>query len=291
VFTAGAAWIATQGGQLTRVDPETNKSEVVRKGDGMGGASATSAFGSIWLWHQGKGLTRLDPETGAVAARIPEDIEVKAIGFGSLWGPDVGNEVLRVDPNTNTVVARLRVSHKKAETHPRGCEEPFRATCPNYLTLHQDKVVVFIDGEDAAVHIDPARNQVIKRVEVPAHPSGFFRLYGEDPWVMTESGLAQVDLDSDEVLARIPLRDDQRILTYPAVHYAIAVNGDTAWLVTDYTTTKIDLKRAKVVETFDTPGSSESPTFGSVIGASFGHGDLWVSYAGGKVLRLDPSGS
>jgi hypothetical protein len=72
----------------------------------------------------------------------------------------------------------------------------FRASCPDYLTVHKDRVVVFIDGEDAAVHIDPATNRVTKRVKMPASSSGFYRLYGEVPWVMTDSGLAQVDLDS-----------------------------------------------------------------------------------------------
>jgi streptogramin lyase len=285
IFTADAAWIPTQGGQLTRVDPETNKSDVVQKGDGMGGTSAMSAFGSIWVWHEGQGLFRLDPDTGAVIARIREDVELKAIGFGSLWGMDVGHEVLRIDPQTNQVVARLRVSDEKEETEATGCVEPFRATCPDYLTVHEDKVVVFVDGEDAAVHIDPATNQVTQRVPMPAHTSAFFRLYGDVPWIMTDSGLAQVDLDSGEVLAQIPLEEDQRTLTFPALYPSVAVNGDTAWLVADYTTTEIDLERGEVVETFDTPG------FGGVLAASFGHGDLWVSYTGGTVRRLDVSDS
>jgi hypothetical protein len=102
---------------------------------------------------------------------------------------------------------------------------------------------------------------------------------------MTESGLAQVDLDSGEVLAQVPLREEQRALWAPALRHAIATNGDTAWLVANYTTTEIDLKHAKVVKTFDTPGVC------CVLAASFGHGDLWVSYVGGTVRRLDLSGS
>jgi len=288
VFTADATWIPTWSGQLTRVDAETNTSEVVRKGqpwDGGEGGSAMSAFGSIWLWEEGRGVFRLDPDTGAATARIPEDIEPRSTGFGSLWGLDVGHEVFRVDPKTNQVVARLRVSDNETETHATGCVEPFRASCPDYLTVHKDRVVVFIDGEDAAVHIDPVTNRVTKRVNMPASSSGFFRLYGEVPWVMTESGLAQVDLDSGEVLAQVPLREDQRALWAPALRHAIAINGDTAWLVADYTTTEIDLKHAKVVKTFDTPGVC------CVLAASFGHGDLWVSYVGGTVRRLDLSGS
>jgi streptogramin lyase len=288
VFTAGATWISTWSGQLTRVDAEKNTSEVVRKGqpwDGREGGSAMSAFGSIWFWEQGRGVFRLDPDTGTVTARIPEDIELRSTGFGSLWGLDVGHKVFRIDPKTNKVVARLRVSDNETETYATGCVEPFRASCPDYLTVHKDRVVVFIDGEDAAVHIDPATNRVTKRVKMPASSSGFYRLYGEVPWVMTESGLAQVDLDSGEVLAQVPLREDQRALWAPALRHAIAINGDTAWLVANYTTTEIDLKHARVVETFDTPGS------GGVLGASFGHGDLWVSYAGGTVRRLDLPGA
>jgi streptogramin lyase len=283
VITAGAVWIPTQGGQLTRVDPETNESEVVRKGSGMGGVSAMSAFDSIWFWQEAKGLLRLDPDTGAVIARIPRDVELKAIGFGSLWGTNVGHEVLRIDPKTNQVVARLRVSDEKEETEATGCVEPFRATCPDYLTVHEDKVVVFVDGEDAAVHIDPTTNQVTQQVPMPAYTSAFFRLYGDVPWILTDSGLAQVDVDSGEIQAQIPLEEDQRTLTYPALYPSIAVNGDTAWLVADYTTTEIDLKRGAVVETFDTPGA------GGVLAASFGHGDLWVSYTGGTIRRLDMS--
>jgi DNA-binding beta-propeller fold protein YncE len=285
VLTAGSAWIPTQGGQLARVDATTNTLEVVRRGHGVGGASARPAFGSIWFWHEGKGLFRLHPETGAVMARIPEDIEPVAAGFGSLWGMAYGHTVVRIDPNTNQVVARLRVSEEEAETHALGCVEPFRETCPDYLTVHEDKVVVFIDGEDTVVHIDPTTNQVTKRVKMPANPSGFYRLSGDSPWVMTETGLAKVDLESSEVVAQIPLRVDQRSLFYPALRHAIAINGDTAWLVADYTTTEIDLERAEIVKTFETPGS------GGVLGASFGHGDLWISYAGGTVRRLDLSES
>jgi hypothetical protein len=102
---------------------------------------------------------------------------------------------------------------------------------------------------------------------------------------MTDRGLAQVDVDSGEIQTQIPLEEHQRTLTSPALYPSIAVNGDTAWLVADYTTTEIDLKRGEIVKTFDTPG------FGGVLAASFGHGDLWVSYTGGTVLRLDVSES
>jgi streptogramin lyase len=286
VFTAGAAWIPTRTGQLTRVDAATNKSQIVRRGLGTGeGGSTMSAFGSIWFWQDGRGVFRLDPDTGAVTARIPEDMELVSTGFGSLWGLNVGHEVFRVDPNTNQVVARLRVSDNETETSATGCVEPFRSTCPDYLTVHKDRVVVFVDGEDAAVHIDPATNRVTQRVKMPASSSGFYRLHGEIPWVMTDNGLAQVDPDSGEVLTQVPLRADQRALRYPALRHAIAINGDTAWLVANSTTTAIDLNHAEIVKTFDTPGD------GGVLAASFGHGDLWVSYAGGTVRRLDLSGS
>jgi streptogramin lyase len=244
-----------------------------------------SAFGSIWFWQERRGVFRLDPDTGAATARIPEDIEPWSTGFGSLWGLDVGHEVLRIDPNTNQVVARLRVSDHETETHATGCVEPFRASCPDYLTVHKDRVVVFIDSEDAAVHIDPATNRVTKRVKMPASSSGFYRLYGKVPWVITDSGLAQVDLDSGEVLAQVPLRADQRALWAPALRHAIAINGDTAWLVANFTTTEIDLKHAEIVKTFNTPGDC------CVLAASFGHGDLWVTYVGGTVRRVDLPGS
>ena len=286
VFTAGAAWIPMRSGHLTRVDAATNTSQVVRKGHSTGeGGSAMSAFGSIWFWQERRGVFRLDPDTGAVTARIPEDIELISTGFGSLWGLDVGHKVFRIDPKTNKVVARLRVSDNETETQATGCVEPFRASCPDYLTVHKDRVVVFIDSEDAAVHIDPATNRVTKRVKMPASSSAFYRLNGEVPWVMTDSGLAQVDLDSGEVLAQVALGADQRALWAPALRYAIAVNDDTAWLVANYTTTEIDLKHAEIVKTFKTPGAC------CVLAASFGHGDLWVSYVGGTVRRLDLSGS
>jgi streptogramin lyase len=286
VFAAGSAWVAGDGGQLARIDAKTNKSEVVLKGKGQHLSDAMSAFDSIWFHHpETRPLVRIDPSTGAVTASIPEahGAAPAAVGFGSVWGMDVGHKVVRVDPNTNKVVARLRLSTNKVQTH--GCVAPFRNTCPNYLTVHKDKVVVFIEGEDAAVHIDPATNRVTKRVPMPANAAGFYGVEGEVPWIMTESGLAQVDLDSGRVLARIPLGDDQRQLYLEANGPSIAINGDTAWLVADTITTEIDLKRAEVVKTFATPGNS------GVVAASFGHGDLWVSYDFGIVRRLDVSAS
>jgi hypothetical protein len=102
---------------------------VVQKGNGMGATSAMSAFQSIWVWREAKGLFRLDPNIGAVIARIPEDVELKAIGFGSLWGTDVGHEVLRIDPDTNRVVARLRVSEENCR-HTPGASFASMATFP-----------------------------------------------------------------------------------------------------------------------------------------------------------------
>jgi hypothetical protein len=284
VFAKGSAWVATDGGQLTRIDAATNKSEVVLKGDGLGGASAMYGPDSIWFQHDAKGLYRVDPGTGVVSPPIPEDIEPAAAGFGSLWGLDVGHEVLRVNPNTYQVLARLDLSDNEWTTH--GCVEPFRLTCPNYLTVHRDRVVVFIEGEDAAVHIDPATNRITKRVKMPANAAGFYGYpWVSPPWTMTQSGLAQVDLDSGKVLARIPLRADQRALSYAAERHSVAMNEGTAWLVADTITTQIDLKRGKVVKTFKTPGA------GGVIAASFGHGDLWVSYEGGTIRRVNLPGS
>jgi hypothetical protein len=282
VFAAGSGWVAV-GGQLTRIDPAKNKATVV-KNSGEGSAKVLSAFGSIWFDHEFAGLFRVDPRTGAVTARVGEEIGVAAFGFGSLWGMDVEHEVVRVDPLTNKVVARIRVSDKKEETH--GCVAPFRATCPDYLTVHRDKVVVFIEGEDAAVHIDAVTNRVTKRVKMPANAAGFYGINGEAPWVMAESGLAQVDLETGSVVARVPLGPDQRmVLSDEASAPGIAINGDTAWVVADTVTSKIDLKAGEVVKTFPSPGE------GGVLAAAVGDGDLWISYDGGTLRRVDLSGT
>jgi hypothetical protein len=159
----------------------------------------------------------------------------------------------------------------------------FRATCPDYLTVHQDKIVVFIEGEDAAVHIDPATNRVTKRIKMPADAAGFYGINGQPPWIMTLTGLAQVDLETGNVLAQIPLGYEQMVLSYEALAPSIAINGDTAWLVADTITTQIDLKARKVVKTFPTPGA------GGVLAAAFGHDDLWVSYDDGTLRRVDLS--
>lgn len=280
-FASGGAWIATDGGYLMRIDVDTNESELVMEGDDQGGATVTSMLGSIWFLHEANGLYRIDPRTSEITTHISEDVDPRAVGFGSLWGMDVGHEVLRVNPDNDQVVARLRVSRNKTATH--GCVPPFRATCPDYLTVHEDSVVMFVEGEDTAVHIDPATNRTTKRVKMPPYSSGLYGVNGEDPWMMSDRGLTQVDLDSGNILARIPLEDHERALSYDALFHSIAINGDTAWLVADTTTTEIDLKRGEVVATFDTPGS------GGVLAASFGHGDLWVSYSGGTVRRIDLS--
>ena len=280
VFAAGSGWVAV-GVQLMRIDPATNKATVAVKDSGEGSAKVLSAFDSIWFDHELKGLFRVDPRTGAVTARFGEEIGVAAVGFGSLWGMDVNHEVVRVDPSTNKVVARIRVSDKKEETH--GCVAPFRATCPDYLTVHQDKIVVFIEGEDAAVHIDPATNRVTKRIKMPADAAGFYGINGQPPWIMTLTGLAQVDLETGNVLAQIALGYEQMVLSYEALAPSIAINGDTAWLVADTITTQLDLKARKVVKTFPTPGA------GGVLAAAFGHDDLWVSYDDGTLRRVDLS--
>jgi YVTN family beta-propeller protein len=84
---AGAVWVASDDGTLTKIDPETN---VATATVDLGGALSDVAvgFGSVWVANSGAhNVARVDPETTDVVAtirtgRAPEGI---AVGDGAVW--------------------------------------------------------------------------------------------------------------------------------------------------------------------------------------------------------------
>jgi hypothetical protein len=107
-FGFGSAWIA--GGGLLRIDPRTNRkiATLVIHGDA---GWPVAADDSLWLSNVGE-ITRVDPATNKVVGRIAVDTSSRdsmAYGFGSLWIATREGRLLRVDPATAKIVADVRV--------------------------------------------------------------------------------------------------------------------------------------------------------------------------------------
>jgi DNA-binding beta-propeller fold protein YncE len=125
----GAIWLHERrtrgsdvlGSVLTRVDPETGRTEATVRLHG-GAAMVTEAEGSIWVptWSEKGGnlLTRVDPETGEVITLPSGTLEfVIDVGEGGVWGVarrgqdlfDGRGGIVRFDPVTGRVDAGVGI--------------------------------------------------------------------------------------------------------------------------------------------------------------------------------------
>jgi len=84
---AGAVWVASDNGTLTKIDPESN---VVTSTVDLGGALSDVAvgFGSVWVANNGsRNVVRVDPATTDVLATIPTGTRPDglAVGDDAVW--------------------------------------------------------------------------------------------------------------------------------------------------------------------------------------------------------------
>jgi streptogramin lyase len=103
---AGSVWVVSARGELSRIDPGSNK--VVTTYDVPAGSVAVAfGFGSLWVTDYDRGtVTRLDPSGVGKAATIQVGFGPRflAAGEGAVWVLNQSDgTVSRIDPATNQV--------------------------------------------------------------------------------------------------------------------------------------------------------------------------------------------
>ena len=107
------AWILTAAsGELSRIDPATNKiatTYAVADGSTVVG----TGFGSVWVANTNtNAVQRVDPASGEIIATIPvgQGPRFMAAGEGAVWITNqTSGDVSRIDPETNEVVASIDI--------------------------------------------------------------------------------------------------------------------------------------------------------------------------------------
>jgi YVTN family beta-propeller protein len=209
-----AVWVANPSeGTVSRIDPQTNAvvaTITVGSQDTMV-AMATSP-GAVWATDlQSDTLIRIDPQTNAVVARLTSDQLGPAaargpigvsFGAGAVWlceHLDSSFGLTRLDPQSNQVQAQVALNESTN----------WVSFCTAVVAV--DKAVWALTSIDdspdsvSLIHIDPASNKVIARIEVRADPF-HFAADARGVWVISpHEGLARIDPKTNRVVGNMTL--------------------------------------------------------------------------------------
>lgn len=204
----GAVWTPVDGtGALVRIDPATNSAgEIITdrpKQSAGGDAPVLAAFGSVWVIDSNEGrLLRVDPAGGQIVAAVQD------LGYAEKREGD-SREILADGPLALAADEQgLWVLSDVANTE---------APAPNVV------------GGGALFLIDPASNQVVRRIDLKAEADKSLdpalALVDATAWFveMSTGYIVRVDLATGEEIRILPLN---RLLTPTG----IAAVGDLIWV-------------------------------------------------------------
>ena len=256
--------MVSNGNDILRIDPKTNKFTEPFKGFDQPCGGLVSAFDSIWVPNCGnQTLRRLEPKTGKVTATIDVAIanlpSVIAASPDSIWLlSDERTTLSRIDPTANSVVAEIRVE--------AGC---------NSLVFAESALWLTCPALNKVIRIDPRTNLAVKRIDVANKPVSL--AFGEGSiWVLCQTGgkVARIDPKTDKVTVTIEL-------SIPNAEGNIAFGEASVWVSTPgFPLSRIHPGTDKVVQQFTAAGG------GTV---QVGLKSIWlVDRLAGKILRFDP---
>ena len=235
-----------------------------------------SAFGSLWVKEDHGEVLRVDTESGDILAEIPDGDWAQPIcqGLGAsedaIWSCPREGVVARIDPKTESLEQTLRIDKTvdqtrlpsvngqlwvltdggetltpiDTETNKPGPAIDLGSACAD-VTASEDELWVSCYVDNRVLRIDPATGEIVTEIELD-RPRTI--ALGEDLWVGTELGVAQLEPESLEVIA---LYD-----AYPGVDGAIFAGTDDVWIRESHPApflTRIDPDAHEVVETIEAP--------------------------------------
>jgi DNA-binding beta-propeller fold protein YncE len=204
-----------------------------------------AAAGGRFVWVSGFGsssLLKIDPRTNAVVGHttIGGGACGLGAGAGSLWIEDTSSgTVSRVSIKTAKRIAAIQVG-----------AQPYDAT------FAYGSAWATVYGGGSLVRIDPKRNRVVKRFDLPL-AIGVVGAFGSI-WATGADGVIRIDPATDRVVARIPL--DSAGWT--------AAGAGAVWITSPTGLSRIDPAANTITSTIALPAPLGDP---AVVG-----GSVWV---------------
>jgi streptogramin lyase len=241
----GSLWVKEDFGDVIRVDPKSG--EVLAEiPDGKWREPTCQGIGAssdaVWSCPSPRTLARIDPETDQLEATVKIDKTGEQGRLPStgdkLWLlTDGGERLTALDTNTNEPAEEIEL--------PGACSD-----------LAGSGGILFVScySENLVVRVDPAAGEVTDELEIQ-RPRAM--ALGQDLFVGTDVGLAQIDPETFEVEA---LYD-----TYLGVAGRVFASAEDVWVREDTPKpflTHIDPVAHEVIEVIETP---ELKTTGDVV--------------------------
>lgn len=198
-----------------------------------------------------------DPITG-----VTQPCSGTVTAFGSLWAASCGAQTaIRIDVKSWRIAATLAI----------GAGDVLHG-----LAATAESVWMLTDNKTTLARIDPASNQVVAEIRLPAGCNAIES--GEDAlWVACpeDNAVLRVDANKNLVEKRIEVSKSPR---------ALAVGEGSVWVLCDKEgkIDRIDAKTNKVVKTVETGVAAGGGNM------AFADGSLWVTQAGFPLTRVDP---
>ena len=180
-----------------------------------------SAFGSLWVKEDHGEVLRVDTESGDILAEIPDGDWAQPIcqGLGAsedaIWSCPREGVVARIDPKTESLEQTLRIDKTvdqtrlpsvngqlwvltdggetltpiDTETNKPGPAIDLGSACAD-VTASEDELWVSCYVDNRVLRIDPATGEIVTETELD-RPRTI--ALGEDLWVGTELGVAQLE--------------------------------------------------------------------------------------------------
>ena len=242
VVGAGAVWVG-DGGQLSRIDPTTDRIERVP------GAVTPIAVGPGALWARAfdrvHTIVRIDPATNQVVAAIDLGVDPGAIAVdgSDVWVADPAGTVVRIDAISNTVRARIWIG-----------------SLTFGIVSGPDAVWVsgrsFDDRQAMLWRVDPATNTVVATITTPVNCGT----------LAVDAGVTWVECIT---VRRIDASRDALVSTRAGALVGLAAANGAAWALDQGRSLARISNVDDTVQAIAAPAGSE--------GVAVGYGAVWVA--------------
>ena len=296
----GEMWIATFGGGIDVVDPDSLRVidrlrndptlESTVGGDRIG-AVLRDRSGVLWVGTWGQGLARHDPATRAFrtlrsSPSLPDGLShpaaVRALEMkgGTIWAGTNGNGIDVLDRGFR------RIGGYRPDPADPGALSDGSVTC---LAQGADGTIWVATLNGLLHRLRPRARRFERLTVAQGLPGGPIRAMtfgpGGELWVGAAEGMARIDPHSSAISTFRHRPDDATTLSGHAVE-AIAVAADgTLWVGTDSGLNAFDPARGTAVRILHQPGRRDSLPSNWVPDLLIaGDGRLWVATEGGAYI-------
>ena len=279
-----AMWVSVSGEDthelprtIHRIDPGTTTSTVVVDSIGADDRSPVSmvqANGSIWaVANAGNQMLRFDATSGRLVGTIPlgEFPIEPAVGFGFVWSENYRDgSVTKIDATTGKVAATITIAE-------------FRGEGPRSIAAGEKLLWAVTPRQDVLVGIDPAKNRVVKTIDLAADLHCGVAAVGGRVWV------ASCDPKPLQVFDEATGAPQGVFGGAPGIGVPLFAADGVAWIPTGDDVPPLSTKLIGIdlatLQTSERPVVDLGVQAGGERWITVGHGSLWYA-TGNNVNRL-----